>query len=143
MANEVAIRRAIAPATPLTLELEGEQGKFILNVKLAFDFNAFSRIEAKTGANIFLGNIFSNLNATNTVVLFWAALQRHNPEYAGDEGLEVVGTYLTIENAPIVANALKNAFLASLSKDSRAAIEKAEKGAEKPADPQSAAPVQE
>lgn len=146
MAQETSLRKAIAPSTPLSLELEGEQGKFVIHVKLAFDFNAYALIEARTGLNILKNQLFTNINATNIVVMLWAALQRYNPDYVGDEGLEVIGTYVSIENFGVVAQALKAAFLASLSKEARESIEAKEKataaGTPAPADPQPAETTQ-
>ena len=43
--------------------------------KLVFDFEAFIRIEAKTGKNMLSGEMFQNINATNLVTLLWAALR--------------------------------------------------------------------
>lgn len=149
MADTSVIYKRIAPSAPLSLQFEDGESRKVLNFQLAFDFNAFARIEEKTGLNALNQHIFKNLNATNLVVLFWAALALYQPEYVGEEGLEAVGTYITEENQLDIAKALKTAFLNSLSPKKREAILAAEKAIEEaqknnegaPENPQQAAPV--
>ena len=149
MANSPKVAKLLVSSVPLTLEVEGVAVK--LPLKLSWNMRAILTIEHKLRElgdpiNILqaLGSFFRDLDATRLVVGVWAAAQQDSPEYAGDEGLEVIQSYLTPDNYGVAVVALKDAFLESLSKERRDAIRKAEKeeleGAE-PKDPTPARPL--
>jgi hypothetical protein len=113
-----ALRRRITPFVPFSTMIENaDGGKFEVNFKLSFDFNALALVEEKTGLNALSGEVFSKPSARNTVVLFWAAIQENHPEYAGEEGLHAVGSLLGLGNAKDALSAVNAAFVASLPKD--------------------------
>lgn len=112
------VRRRITPSVPFTLRVENQDGSsFELSLRLAFDFNALALVEEETGINALNGEAFQKQNATVLSALLWAALQKHHPEYAGREGLEVVRTWLDLGNVTAVLDALTEAFLATMPKE--------------------------
>jgi hypothetical protein len=146
MAEKAPIRKHLSPSAPLSLAFDNEKGDGVdvLQFNLAYDFNAFALIEGRTGLNVLKAELFKNINATNIRVLFWGALQLYHPEFEGDNGLEVAGSYINFENSKDIAQVLKKAFLLSLPKARREQIEAAEaaenapKPEGAPADPQPA-----
>lgn len=126
-----AIRHHIAPSVPLSLSLVDDNGARQLDFKLAFDFNSFSMVEDKIGINMLqsASDFFDSLSADKLRVALWAALQIHNEGYEGDEGLEIVGSYLSYTNAVVVAAALRAAFVAGLGPEVQKAIKDAEEAA--------------
>ena len=141
--NPTPIRRLVAPTYPLTLEFEDELGKFVKNFRLLFDFNTLARIEAKAGISTLSVAVWAKLNSTLLAVMLWSACQKHSPEYAGDEGLEVIGEYLSMSVADKVAAALWEAYLLGYDKERREILRKlresAQKGEEVPNAPAPAA----
>ena len=121
-----ALRRRITPFVPFSTMIEdADGGKFEVHFKLSFDFNALALIEEKTGLSALTGEVFSVPTARNTIVLLWAAIQENHPEYAGEEGLQVIGSLLSLGNAKEALQAVQAAFLASLPKDRADALKNA------------------
>ena len=80
------------------------------------------RFEEKSGVNTLAQGpleIWAGMDARRLSALLWAAALAHNPEYDSDEGLEVIRSYVTDENAKQVYEALWDAHLASLSPERR------------------------
>lgn len=127
MASKPTFKKRLVQSVPLVLTFEsGENETTQLALRLAFDFNAFAAIEGKTGLNMLRGDLFRQLNATNLVVALWAAVQINQPEFGGDEGLGFLGSIVDLSNSADVGTAIKRAFMLSLAKEQREAIEKAE-----------------
>lgn len=124
-----ALKRRIAPSTPLTLEFMEEGNiKTALKFKLAFDFNAAAAIQEKTDLNLLDFSIWKNANDPNVMrVMFWAATHAHHPEYRSDEALEVLGSYMDESNSGQIYEALWAAYLAYLPKQKREYLERLRK----------------
>ncbi len=123
------LRRRITPSVPFSTSVENaDGGKFELNLRLSFNFNAMALVEEKTGMSMLTGEVFQHPSAKNTTVLLWAALLENHPEYEGDEGLDAVGTYLNLTNAKDALAAIQAAFVASLPKSTAEQIKSAEGG---------------
>lgn len=127
---------------PFLLDVEHEGGKETLSFRLVFDFNALALVEEKTGYSLLTGTIFVKPNVRKSVVLFWAAIQQHNPEYIGDEGLEVLGTLLSLKNINKATEAVYEAYIQALPDEKAAIVRAALKGEETPA-PKEELPSQE
>lgn len=154
--GNTALRKRLAPAAPLTLELaDADGGKFVVSFRLCFDFNAAAEIKEKTGLSILnFAAFWSQIDDPRVLsVTFWAAALAHSPEYRTrdeqgkptDEGLEVIRSYMTDDNAEPIADVLWAAYLLSLSKEKRQAVEAARERAKKRQEagdrPQTPAPV--
>lgn len=129
-----ALRRRIAPSTPLTLELEDDSGgKFVKTFRLCFDFNAGAEILDRTGLSLLNGSIWQHIDKPTVFsVMFYAAILANHPEYRTvdekgeptDEGLEVIRSYMQEANAEPITEALWKAYLAFLPKEKRELMEK-------------------
>ena len=118
--NSGAWRKRVAPSVPLKLDLAEEGGgRLTLALELVFDFNAVAAVETATGRNVFAGDIWQNLSGTNLSVLFWAAVQARQPGLAGEEGLEIIRSYMDVGNSDQITWAIWEAFLVFLSKEAR------------------------
>ncbi len=135
-----ALKRRIAPSVPLKLELDDDKGeKFVKNFRLSFDANAAAEIEERTGFNMLRGEIWEKLSFKGLSIMLWAAALANHPEYdtedadgeRTDEGLRVIRSYMGIGNTPQISEAVEKAFLASLPKDKREAIEAEKKQRDK------------
>jgi hypothetical protein len=151
---DTALRRRIAPSTPLTLELEDDiGGKITKTFRLCFDFNAAAEIKERTDLSLLNGSIWQHIdNPTVFSVMFYAAILANHPEYRTvddegaptDEGLEVIRSYMQESNADVITEALWKAYLAYLPKEKRDLMERLRAKAEaKNPDPlpQAAAPT--
>lgn len=127
-----ALKRRIAPSVPLKLELDDDSGaKFVKNFRLSFDANAAAEVEERTGFNMLRGEIWEKLSFKGLSIMLWAAVLANHQEYdtedaignRTDEGLRVIRSYMGIGNTAQISSAVENAFLASLPKDKREAIE--------------------
>ncbi len=115
-----ALKRRIAPSVPLTLKIENDGGStFERTFRLSFDFNAFAVIQDKTGVNMAGENVWAELNPVTLSVMFWASLHALQPEFASDEGLCVVRSYMDVGNQDQIAEALFDAHAACLPADRR------------------------
>jgi hypothetical protein len=126
------LRKRLAPATPITLEMTDDNGdKFSRSLKLCFDFAAGVAIEEKTGLNLRDFKILTEMEKPTAMsVVFWAALLRHQPEYDSEDGLEVVRSYMDESNYELIAEALWHAYLAYQSKAKREFLAKMRQQAE-------------
>lgn len=115
------LRKRLAPAVPITLELLDDNGdKFSRSFKLCFDFAAGVAIEQKTGLNLRDFKILTEMDKPTAMsVVFWAALLRHQPEYDSDEGLEIIRSYMDESNSEQISEALWQTYLAYQSKAKR------------------------
>jgi hypothetical protein len=116
----MTLRKRITPSVPFTLNVEDDNGdKFTQTFDLAYDLNTLILIEEKLGKSSFtdLGEILDNPTATNVSILFWAAVQINHPEYAGEEGLQLVRTNLTVGTAKAAMAACSEAFVAQLPEE--------------------------
>jgi hypothetical protein len=116
------LRRSITPSIPLKLDLHDAEGDFAAELQLRLDNSAMVRFEEKSGVNTLAQGpleIWAGMDARRLSALLWAAVLAHNPEYDSDEGLEVIRSYVTDENAKQVYEALWEAHLASLSPERR------------------------
>ena len=119
-----ALKMRIAPSVPLKLELEDDNGsKYVRNFKLSFDANAAALVEEKTGFNMLRGEVWEKLSFKSLSIMLWAAVLANHDEYDCDEGLRVIRSYMGVGNTPQISEAVEKAFLASLPKDKREAIE--------------------
>jgi hypothetical protein len=117
-----ALKRRIAPSTPLSLDLdrEGSSGKLRLDFKLCFDMNAGAAIQEKTGLLLTDVGIWAHIGEPKAMgAIFWAALLANHPDYNSDEGLEVARSYIQESNAGEIVDALWAAYLAFLPAEKR------------------------
>jgi len=125
-----ALRRRIAPSVPLTLELTDDNGeKFTRSFHLSFDFNAMTLVQEQTRLSMLNGEIWNNLNEKTLSIMFYAAVLARHPEYAVEDGLEVIRSYMDTTNTDAITNALNDAFLLQLPPERREKIERAQKAA--------------
>lgn len=119
----MALRPRIAPAIPLTLELEDEiAGTLTRKFRLSFDADAIARVEALTGISFLNGDIWRQPSVPTLGILLWAAALEHSPEYDSDEGLAVIRSYLDAGNMDEITLALFEAFIVRLPKDKQKII---------------------
>jgi hypothetical protein len=144
MTEQKALRRRIAPFTPITLELDEPGGKVKVELKLAFNMNAGVAVQEKTRAphrpdglmltSIGFDGVWAHIREPIVQrAMLWAASLAHHPEYdtATDEGLETIGTYLQENNSDEVAETLWSAYMAYLSPAKRAFMQKIRDSEEK------------
>lgn len=133
--QEKALRRRIAPAVPLKLELEDDSGAtFVRNFRLSFDFNAVTLVEETTGFSLLSGAIWKRITAKNLSLLFYAAILANHPEFDTDDGLgnkttvglEVVRSYMDGSNMAQITEAVSEAYTRSLAPEDQARIRKAQ-----------------
>lgn len=139
--SDSPLRRRIMKSTPLTLQLEDENGdKFTRMFRLAFDFNAQCIVEFRTKLSMLEADIWLRDSPTNLSVMFHAAVLMHQPEYAGEEGLQTLRSYMDAGNIAQISDALNEAFVSTLSADKQKIIrakqaERKAKGDENPTEP--------
>ena len=111
---EKALKRRLAPSYPLTLELAVDEGQgFKREFRLCFDFNVCAEIEEKTGVSVLDAKEFLTRwqSAKFLSVVLWASLLPHHSEYASDEGLHVIRSYMDETNLEAISDALFEAYL--------------------------------
>lgn len=120
--NNGHLRRLIVPSWPLKLDVLQDDGAVEhLNFRLSFDFNAFARITEVTGYDVIVSGFWKLLIANATLsAAFWASLHAHHPEYRSLEALEIVRSYISPDNSEVIAEAVLDAYIATLSPDKRA-----------------------
>ncbi len=140
MTKSTELRKWLAPSVPFTVVLQDANGKFEHGFNLCFDFNALALIERHLGVNLLaqFSQIFT-ISATSVSVFFWAAIQAYHPEYEGQEGLNVVRSYLNIANFESAALKVQEAFKLSLNAEQLALVEQALADAQKLIDGKAAA----
>jgi hypothetical protein len=110
-------------STPLTLQLEDGNGeKFVRTFRLAFDFNAQCIVEFRTKLSMLEKEIWLRDSPTNLSVMFHAAVLMHQPEYAGEEGLQVLRSYMDAGNIGQISDALNEAFVSTLPEEKQKII---------------------
>lgn len=132
-----ALRRRVAPFTPLTLALDEPGGQIKVELKLAFNMNAGVAIQEKTRAahrpdglmltSIGVDGVWAHIREPIVQrAMLWAASLAHQPEYdtANEEGLETIGSYLQENHSDEVAETLWSAYMAYLSPAKRAFMQK-------------------
>jgi hypothetical protein len=126
MPQESAIKRRVAPSVPLTLELLDDSGaKFTRNFRLSFDFNALARIEEVIEFSMLNTVVWSKLSAGALSAMLWGAVLAHHPEYETvdekgertEEGLRAIRSYVDFSNVEKITNAVWDAYLLSLPKE--------------------------
>jgi hypothetical protein len=125
--RSAAIRRRIAPFTPLVLMLEEQGGAFYrVELKLAFDMNAGAAIQERTAdpKMNFRGYMLTHFRTWANIsepmllkAMFWGAVLAHHPEYNSDEGFDTVGTFIQENNSEEILEAIEKAYLAYLPKE--------------------------
>lgn len=127
MAKREKVTKLLAESVPLKLEVEG--GVPPLELRLAWTMWAAMTIESRLRSegvriNILqdLKSFWSEMDCNRLAVGIWSCSQQDNPEYANEEGFEIISSYLTPDNYSVAMLALKEAFLQSLSETRRKAI---------------------
>jgi hypothetical protein len=137
-----ALRRRIAPATPLRLDLQEYDGSILhIDLNLAFDMNAGAAVQEKTrnavrpnGLLLTERKLWLHIGEPEVIgAMLWAATLAHHPEYDVDEGLIVVRSYIQESNADQITDALWKAYLAYLPKEKRELYERLKAEAEEAA----------
>ena len=110
-------RRRVSGSVPFILNCEDADGtKFSQSFQLCYDFNSLALVEASLGKSMLtdIGEILDNPSVKNVSVLLWAAVQEHNPEYEGPDGLREIRYNLTVGTAKEVLAACSQAFVKQL-----------------------------
>ena len=131
--RNLALRRRIAPFTPLKLVLQEPDGNVDLELKLAFNMNAATAVQEQTSYLLTDVQIWGHIGEPKLLrAMFWAASLAHQPEYdtGDDEGLLTIGSYVDENNSEAVVEALWTAYLAYLPAAKRASLLKAKKDLE-------------
>lgn len=102
---------------PVKLELEDADGtKFTRNFRVSFDFNVLARIEEHTKLKMLGMGVWGQLSASVVSVMFWAAIIPNEPDYDSELGLEVIRSYIGLDNVDVITEALWDAYLLNLPK---------------------------
>ena len=121
---QTALKMRIAPSVPLKLTLKDHDGsKYAKNFLLCFDANAAAEVEERTGFNMLRGEIWEKLSFRALSIMFWACVLANHDEYASDDGLRVIRSYMDIGNTAQISEAVEQSFLASLPEEKRLFIE--------------------
>jgi hypothetical protein len=142
-----SIAKLIAPSVELVLEAEGVSEKLVL--KLAWTMRSVMVIETQLrqlgiDQNILQdpSSFWKNLDCCALAIAVWACSWQEHPDLRGEDGLDIITSYLITENWGKASQALKDCFLESLSKERRDDIKKREQeernGGAPGADPTSA-----
>jgi len=130
MSKRPKVAKLLAPTTPLVLEVEGGHR---LEIDLAWTMRAVILIESRLrlqGIEINAlqnpSSFWTNLDCTMLAIGLWACAIQEQPEYADEDGFEVISSFIVTDNYAAAATALKSAFLESLSKERRDEIKAAE-----------------
>jgi hypothetical protein len=140
------LRKRITPSVPFLLKVNDANGdKFEISFQIAYDFNALCLLEAKLGINVLreFGRLLDEPSASTIATIFWAGVQKNHPDYAGDEGLDAIGSNLTLESAKEAFVACIEALVSQLPEEQAARIRAARAGKAVPAsaDPLATAPA--
>lgn len=140
--TESLLRRRVAPRVPLEIHVpETENGvEFHHTFDLAFDFNAVAAVSEITGEECLNSiQMWVLMDARMLRAVLWAALLRHQPELdtrdvrgrRTDEGLQVVGSWISFDSWARIHGALWEAYLKFLPKEQAEFYRKARENAEK------------
>lgn len=124
--SQSSIKRRIAPAVPLTLNIENADGSsFTVGWKLRINYNVLADAQEVSKHNFLGGNgILDWVDDPSRIrALFWASLLPEQPELRDE--LFTIGDYLDGSNRSEVLEALFKAFSLYLHKDKRADFDKA------------------
>ena len=131
MAKHTKVAKLLVSTVPLVLQVEGVAEK--LELKLAWTMRAVVTIEAKLREQGVRLNALQNpsqfwteLDCTKLALGIWATSQQEQPQYADEDGLDTISSFLVPENYGAAAKALKQCFVESLSKERQEEIQKAE-----------------
>ena len=130
------LRRRITPSVPYTLSVENADGStFEQSFKLSFDLNAITTFETVTGVSLLtnMGQILEQPSVATSTALFWVAILGNHPEWAGQEGLEILRSNITLDKLAGIRRACVDAFLTQLPKEKADAIRSKMAEAEKAA----------
>lgn len=125
------LRKRITPSTPFILSVvDADGGKFETSFQIAYDFNALCLIEKSLNINVLkqFASLLLEANAQTIAVLLWAGVQKNHPQYAGVEGLEIIGSNLTLESAKAAFAACIEALIAQLPVEMAAKIKASRAG---------------
>jgi hypothetical protein len=139
--KSTALRRRVAPSVPLEISFSDENGSFAETFQVAFNLNVLAEISEKTGLTALGYDIWLHVDAKTLRAILWAALLPYQDDFdtyakngrRTDEGLKVVGSWLTPENQEKAATALYEAFLLYLPADEAARVRAERAEAEKAA----------
>lgn len=121
-----ALRRRIAPGTPVEIAFNDAKGNFKKTYTLAFNLNVLAEISEKTGLTALDMQVWLRLDAKILRAMLWAALLPFQPEFdtrddktgeRTNEGIDTVGSWLTGENQDRAYDALWEAYLAYLPQE--------------------------
>jgi len=133
--KNAALRRRIAPFTPLTLELDEPGGKIKIELKLAFNMNSAAAVQEETGYLLTDVKIWNHIGEPKLLrAMLWAAAIAHQPEYESRDGLPTIGSYIQEENSEQIVDALWKAYLSYLPPAKRELLLKAKAEAEQRAE---------
>lgn len=124
--SQSELRQRITPSTPFILSVnDADGGKFETSFRIAYDFNALCLIEKHLQINVLkqFATLLVDADAQTIVVLLWAGVQKNHPEYAGLQGLEALGSNLTLESAKAAFAACIEALIGQLPADTAAKIQ--------------------
>jgi len=110
-------RRRVSTPVSFLLNWEDEDGsKVSQSFQLCYDFNSLALVEEALGKSMLMdiGEILDNPSVKNVSVLLWAAVQEHNPEYEGKDGLREIRYNLTVGTAKEALAACSEAFIKQL-----------------------------
>lgn len=129
---QTPLRRRNCPPTPFLLTIEDETGKQDISFQLAYDINALCLVEEVTGLSLLtdIQELFQTPNLRIATALFWAAIQKHHPDYEGLDGLRAVREMLSLSDMLPVLTKCCEAFVNQLPKEQAAKIRKAQEAAE-------------
>jgi hypothetical protein len=122
------LRQRITPSVPFLLRVKDANGDVFENsFQIAYDWNALCLLESKLHINALtqFGLLLTEPNATTIAVLLWAGVQKNHPDYAGDDGLEALGSNLNLETGKLAFAACAEALVAQLPEEQQARIKAA------------------
>ena len=134
--NAVALKRRIVPGVSLALDLKDDDGTQMQRVfRLTFDYNAMALIGEYTGGDATGQVVWAGMNASKLSIIFWAAVLACHPEYAGEEGLGVIRSYMDRGNQQQIFDALYEAHALALPEKERKLVLEAKEKALRADDP--------
>lgn len=119
------LRAAIMPHEAIELNVKDADGsRHKYNLKVAYDLNAICLVEELTGKNLLIGlTAFLDKPSVHDIrALFYAGLLLNHPEFTGQHGLQVIGTWVTLANAKHVWATCIKAFKSQLPEEEQAKL---------------------
>jgi len=133
------LTKLLAPTVPLVLEVEADNPErpHRLELDLAWTMRAVIIMESKLrqmGVELNVlqnpGIFWTGIDFTRLALGIWACSQQEQPEYADEEGFDIITSFMTMDNYAAAVKALKDAFLESLTKERREELRRLETEAE-------------